>query len=147
MTCSGDQAELSRLVLEHMEDALRLATRLCGDPHEAEDVVQDALCRVVRGWKSFRTESQFRTWLFRIVVNAFRDRRRGERPCAALPPDVPERRCDHVTALSAAELEDEVARCIASLPSRQKEVVVLRIIEELPAIEVARILDTNEANI
>jgi RNA polymerase sigma-70 factor (ECF subfamily) len=147
MNRSGDQAELSRLVLEHMEDALRLATRLCGDRHDAEDVVQEALYRAARGWKSFRRESKFRTWLFRIVVNVFRDRRRTARPYAQLPVDVPEHRCDHVAALSAKELECLVADCIARLPPRQKEVLVLRIIEEVPPGEAARILDTNEANI
>jgi RNA polymerase sigma-70 factor (ECF subfamily) len=147
MARSGNMAELSRLVLEHMEDALRLATRLCGDPHEAEDVVQEALYRAARGWKSFRGESQFRTWLFRIVVNAFRDGRRRKRPTSPLPPDVVERRCDLETALSAKELEDVVTHSISRLPPRQKEVVILRIVEELPAGEVARILDTNEANV
>lgn len=147
MTRSGDKAELSRLVAEHMEDALRLATRLCGDPHEAEDVLQEALYRAARGWKSFRRESRFRTWLYRIVVNAFRDWRRVQRPAAALPADLPEHRGDHVAAMSAKELEGVVARCIARLPPRQKEVVTLRIVEELPTGEVARILETNEANV
>jgi RNA polymerase sigma-70 factor (ECF subfamily) len=147
MTRSGDKAELSRLVLEHMEDALRLATRLCGDPHDAEDVVQEALYRAARGWKSFRRESRFRTWLFRIVVNAFRDSCRGRRVADVLPADLADRRDDLAAATQAKELEARVAACVERLPPRQREVVVLRIVEELPVAEVARILKTNEANV
>jgi RNA polymerase sigma-70 factor (ECF subfamily) len=147
MNRSGDQAELSRLVLEHMEEALRLATRLCGDPHDAEDVVQEALYRAARGWKSFRRESKFRTWLFRIVVNAFRDERRGRKESGVLPADLPDPRYDQSAATAAGELEAHVAACVDRLPPRQREVVVLRIAEELPVAEVARILKTNESNV
>jgi RNA polymerase sigma-70 factor (ECF subfamily) len=144
---SGQKAELERLVLEHMEDALRLATRLCGDPHQAEDLVQEALYRAARGWKSFRGESQFRTWLFRIVINAFRDSLRSLHAHVALPEDLPDRMGNQATISEARELEGRVADSIAALPPRQKEVVILRIVEELPGAEVARILNTNEANV
>lgn len=147
MSSSGDRAELTRLVLEHMEDALRLATRLCGDVHQAEDVVQEALYRAARGWKTFRRESKFRTWLFRIVVNCFRDGLRSRHDWGALPLDVPDRSSDQTAVFAAQELECRVRECIAALPPRQREVVVLRIVEELPASEAARIMETTEANI
>ncbi len=146
-TGDGDKAELTRLVLEHMEDALRLATRLCGDAHRGEDVMQEALYRAARGWKSFRGESRFRTWLFRIVVNAFRDSLRRQEVHATLPADVVDGGSDHVAAAEIREVEAIVAESIAALPPRQREVVVLRIVEELPACEVARILDMTEANV
>jgi RNA polymerase sigma-70 factor (ECF subfamily) len=143
----GDKAELTRLVLEHMEDALRLATRLCGSAERAEDIAQEALYRAARGWQAFRRESHFRTWLFRIVVNAFRDSLRGTRAWVPLPVEMPGRGGDLVAAAEAKELEEIVGECIAALPPRQKEVVILRIVEELPASEVARILDVSEPNV
>jgi RNA polymerase sigma-70 factor (ECF subfamily) len=147
MKVSGDKAELSRLVLEHMADGLRFATRLCGDPHQAEDVLQEALYRAARGWKSFRGESHFRTWLFRIVINVHRGWQRGHRDLTPLPANLPQPHCDHVAQATANELEGFVANCIARLPPRQKEVVLLRIVEELPVAEVARVLEINEANV
>lgn len=146
-TGDGDKAELTRLVLEHMEGALRLATRLCGDAHRAEDVMQEALYRAARGWRSFRGESRFRTWLFRIVVNAFRDSLRRQQGHVSLPADVVDRGTDHIAAAEAREVEEIIAEAIAALAPRQKEVVVLRIVEELPATEVARILEMSEANV
>src|SRR5262245_11293803 len=68
------RAAFDRLIVDHITAALRFATRLCGDVHEAEDIVQDALLRATRFRDSFRAESKFSTWLFRIVINVFRDR-------------------------------------------------------------------------
>ena len=146
-TGDGDKAELTRLVLDHMEDALRLATRLCGDVHRGEDVMQEALYRAARGWKSFRGDSCFRTWLFRIVVNAFRDSLRSRQDYAELPAEIPDCGTDHVAEAEVREVEAIVADSISALPPRQKEVVILRIVEELPASEVARILEMTEANV
>ncbi|HEV8003265.1 MAG TPA: sigma factor, partial [Planctomycetaceae bacterium] len=61
MARSSDQLELDRLVSEHLSAALRFATRLTGDVDAAEDVLQEALVRVARSWKTFRREAQFQT--------------------------------------------------------------------------------------
>jgi RNA polymerase sigma-70 factor (ECF subfamily) len=74
MARSSDQIELDRLVTEHLPSALRFATRLTGDIDAAEEVVQEALVRVARSWKTFRGEARFQTWLFQIVINVFRSR-------------------------------------------------------------------------
>jgi RNA polymerase sigma-70 factor, ECF subfamily len=74
-----DRRAVDHLVVEHLPAALRFARRLTGDPQLAEEVVQDALCRVLARWRSFRGESSFRTWLLSIVVNVDRDRRRRVR--------------------------------------------------------------------
>src|SRR5262245_7253935 len=68
-----ERAAFERLVVEHIPAALRLAIRICGDAHGAEDVVQEALLRAAKGHRSFRGEAKFSTWLFRIVINAARD--------------------------------------------------------------------------
>ena len=64
-----DRRMVDQLVVAHLPAALRLAQRLVGDPDQAEEVVQDALCRVLSQWKSFRGESTFGTWMLQIVVN------------------------------------------------------------------------------
>ena len=74
MARSSESNELDRLVTQNLSAALRFATRLTGTLDAAEDVLQEALVRVARSWKSFRKEAEFRTWLFRIVINVFRDR-------------------------------------------------------------------------
>src|SRR5687767_6704041 len=71
-----DRHTVDRLVVEHLPAALRLAQRLTNDTHSAEDIVQEALCRVLRRWTSYRGDAAFRTWMLQIVVNVERDRRR-----------------------------------------------------------------------
>lgn len=141
-----EKAALDRLVVEHLPAALRFAMRLTGNADEAEDLVQDALVRVARGWSSFRGEAAFRTWLFRIVVNAFRDRLRRPR-MEALDEDVDDRRDGPAEIAQQDELGELVARKVSSLPPRQREVLVLTTYEQLPAREVAAVLGISEANV
>src|SRR4051794_6345658 len=63
MGWTGDHDSFDRLMREHLPAAHRFAMRLTGEPHEAEEVLQDALLRVARSWQTFRGESSFRTWL------------------------------------------------------------------------------------
>jgi RNA polymerase sigma-70 factor (ECF subfamily) len=145
-----DRRDVDRLVVEHLPAALRLATRLAGDLDAAEEVVQEALCRVLRQWRTFRGESSFKTWMLQIVVNAERDRRRRpsevrpgaeelEEPAAAtpMPPE---------TAV-VSELHAELRAAVDRLPPRQREVALLAWGESLAANDIARILDTTEANV
>ena len=64
-----DRSTIDRLFVDHLPVALRFAMRLSGDPHAAEDVVQEALLRVLRQWPAYRGEASFRTWLLQIVLN------------------------------------------------------------------------------
>ncbi len=73
------RVDFERLVDEHLPDAPQFAMRLTNSPDLAEDVVQDAMVSATRNWKSFRGDSSFRTWLWRIVINAYRDRFRKQR--------------------------------------------------------------------
>ena len=54
----------------------------------AEDIVQDAMLAASRSWHTFRGDSEFRTWLFRIVIHAHRDRVVKGRQSVPFPDDV-----------------------------------------------------------
>jgi RNA polymerase sigma-70 factor (ECF subfamily) len=149
MVRSSKPDDLDRLVGLHLPSALRFATRLTGDPDSAEDLVQDALVRVARGWSSFRGESEFRTWLFRIVINAFRDRLTSTRSAnLVLPGDLADRReTDPALTAEHLELGQLVGRQVSALPPRQREVIVLIAFEGLSVRQVATMLDITEANV
>jgi RNA polymerase sigma factor (sigma-70 family) len=65
----GDGASLERLVLRHQAWIYNIALRMVGNPHDAEDVTQDILAKMVTKLSSFQGRSRFRTWLYRIVAN------------------------------------------------------------------------------
>jgi RNA polymerase sigma-70 factor, ECF subfamily len=145
-----DRQTFDRLVLENLPAAQRFAVRLTGRPDAAEDVIQTALLRASRGWKTFRGGSAFRTWLFQIVVHAFRDDLddRARRPAETLTTDPADRRTNDPAALaSAAELGRTVADAVSNLPPRQREVMVLHTYEQLTDVEVAGVLGITPQNV
>jgi RNA polymerase sigma-70 factor (ECF subfamily) len=142
---------LDRLVVEHLPAALALATRLSGNRDRAEEIVQEALLRVVRGWAMFRGEATFRTWFFRIVINAFRDRLASpdsrEVPLeSAVDPD-DACTANPVEAAMAAELGERIAGEVSRLPPRQREVLVLVVYEGMSTRDVANVVGIREANV
>src|SRR6266487_4344596 len=95
----GDPRAFEEVVRLTHRQVYTQAFRLVGDSQEAEDVSQEAYLRVFRGISGFREESQFETWLYRIVANAAishlrRRRRFGEvvaEPSGELPELPPEK--------------------------------------------------------
>lgn len=126
--------------------AYNLALRLTGERAEAEDLSQDALVRAVKAWPSFRGESEPGTWLYRIVVNAWKNRLR----------DRAVRRADSLDALErepagaepgpdgAAERGDErerLEKALARLAPEERAVLVLRELDGRSYSEIAAALD------
>jgi RNA polymerase sigma factor (sigma-70 family) len=66
---SGDRVALEDLVLRHQAWIYNIAVRMVFQPQDAEEVTQEVLVKVITQLSSFRGESQFRTWLYRIVAN------------------------------------------------------------------------------
>ncbi len=143
-----DRGEVDRLVVEHLPAALRFALRLTGDVHVAEDVVQEALCRVLRRWRSYRGEASFGTWMLQIVVNVDRDRRRSRPAVSPVPAgEVISNAAGPVEQAAVDELHAAVRGAIDRLPQRQREVAILSLGEGLAAGDVARVLEITEANV
>jgi RNA polymerase sigma-70 factor, ECF subfamily len=151
MTVGGNQALLDRLVTEHLPEALRFALRLAGSPETAEEVVQEALYRAARAIGSFRGQSQFQTWFYRIVISAFHDHlaASARHDCPGeLSDDINDPRSESpVTTAMANELRDMIAGRVSALPLRQREVLVLTVYEQMRPSEVADVLGISESNV
>jgi RNA polymerase sigma-70 factor (ECF subfamily) len=142
-----DRAAFDRLVLEHLPACQRFAVRLTGDGESAEEVVQEAMVRVARGWRSFRGEAKFQTWLFRIVINAWRDRHRGRERGEEIAEVEDRRGGGPVGEAVGRELGEAVAHAVGALPPRQREVVVMIVYEQMGIAEVAGVLGVTEQNV
>lgn len=139
--------DLDGLVRVHLPAALRFAIRLTGRTDAAEDIVQETLLRVAQKHRTFRGDSRFRTWLFQIIINVFRDqpkRPREQHLSAETAPSIPD---GSATSLLADELRERIAQHVSRLPPRQREVIVLTVYEELSIAETARLLQTSEQNV
>ena len=158
---AGDNSAFETLVQRYQARVFRLACRLTSDT-EAPDVLQDTFLQVYRHLPSFRGESQFATWLYRITTNAALMHRRAtaRRPAESLEAFLPRFDADGRHAATPAQLQ--VASCademldrqtlaekardvIARLPDTYREAFVLRDLEEMPTAHVAQVLGIESA--
>jgi RNA polymerase sigma-70 factor (ECF subfamily) len=127
-------------IAPHLPRLRRYARALAGDPHAADDLVQDTLERAINKRHLWRPGSDLRAWLFAIMHNVFVNqlRARQAHPQAtldeeALPP---------VPSTQTVQLEiRDLETALSLLPSEQREIVLLVGLEQLSYAEVARALD------
>lgn len=126
---AGDRPALEALLERHSPKVERLARHLLRDQEDARDAAQEALAKVCVRLKQFRGESQFSTWLHRLVVNTCRDAAergatRRHEPLAddlrAGPDD------DPVRAAGMSELRRELCESLADISPQQAQVLVLK---------------------
>ncbi len=142
-----DRQTIDRLVVEHLPVALRVARRLSGDVEIAEEIVQEAICRILQRWRSYRGEAAFRTWMIQVVVNIGRDRRRRERSHEVATEQLVSPTLEPYEQLTADELRQQIRAAIDDLPDRQREVALLSFGEGFGARDIADILDVTVANV
>ncbi|MBN9119644.1 MAG: sigma-70 family RNA polymerase sigma factor, partial [Planctomycetes bacterium] len=144
-----EQGRFERATVPHLDAAYNLARWLTRDEHAAEDVVQEALCRAVRFFASFRG-GDGRTWLLTIVRRASYDWLQKRRAAAAPAPfdeDAHSPRDDALDperlAIRKADVE-LLRRAVEELPPEHREVIVLRELEGLSYQEIAAVEETAE---
>jgi RNA polymerase sigma-70 factor (sigma-E family) len=134
---SSSQNDFTAFVAARGHALLRSAYALCGNQHTAEDLVQSALAKAAGRWTRIKGEPEHyvRTVLYREFVSGWRHRRRRPETVVADLPD--DGHTDHTDATT-----DRVAlrQLIATLPPRQRAVIVLRYLEDMSVDEVAEML-------
>jgi RNA polymerase sigma-70 factor (ECF subfamily) len=149
----GERGAFDLLVLRYQHKVVKLVARLLRDPTEAEDVAQDAFVKAYRALGSFRGDSAFYTWLYRIAVNTARNSMaaRQRRPLdyeadlGENEQSVVESRMRHSDTPEAAALTDEihrtVNRAVEALPEDLRTAIILREIEGLSYEEIAAAME------
>ena len=137
-----DEADLEAFVAARGPALLRLAVLLTADAETAQDLVQEALVRVLPRWPQVvaggRAEAYLRTTIRRAWIDSWRRRRRLE--FVADPPDAVPAPADddgHAVRLS-------VEAALARLTVRQRTVLVLRFYEDLTEVETARLMGCSQ---
>jgi RNA polymerase sigma-70 factor (ECF subfamily) len=133
------------VVRTHSPRVYRLAYRLTGNAHDAEDLTQDVFVRVFRSLSSY-TPGTFEGWLHRITTNLFLDmvRRRARIRFEALADDATDRLAGReptpAQAYDDTHWDDDVQRALDALAPEFRAAVVLCDIEELSYEEIADVL-------
>lgn len=135
------QAEYREFASARTTQLFRLAFLMCGDWHEAEDLVQTTLASLFAAWSRIRSRDSVDTYARRILVNAFlsqrRLRRSRETPMAQFP-DV------GIPAVDA-DLRLTLVAALRTLPPRSRAVVVLRYLEDRSIESVAELMGATPA--
>jgi RNA polymerase sigma-70 factor (ECF subfamily) len=131
----GPHAEFATACIPHQPELYGVAMRICRDPDNAKDLVQETLMRAMVAWASFEPGSNLRAWLFRILTNSFingyRKRRRHQRFATERPGDALAalygRDQDHTDDLEDTlygdQLSDEVQGALGKLGDDYRDVV------------------------
>lgn len=135
--CTGDQR-----VLEYVAALRRYAMLLVGDPHDADDLVQETLARVLVHLRTFRPVRDLRAYLYATMHNLFIDGHRRQRNTNhdTEVEEVIERLVAPASQLDRLEVRDLV-RALRQIPDEQREVVLLVGLEGMSYSEAARVLD------
>jgi RNA polymerase sigma-70 factor, ECF subfamily len=169
----GDEAAFEALISRYHAPMMRLAMAYVRDHGVAEDVVQETWLTCLRSLARFEGRSSLKTWIFGILINVARSKRRKESRILALAsfirgddsdslrPTVDRRRFRGdgdwiappdswsdipLSKVLSLETMGQVKAAIEALPARQREVIVLRDVAGLEADEVCQLLAISAAN-
>jgi RNA polymerase sigma-70 factor (ECF subfamily) len=144
---AGDRDAFNALYLRYFDRVYAYLSIALQDAHEAEDATQDVFIRIMQALPSYERRSvPFRAWLFRIVRNDAINRIRQRRRLTPEAPDEVARLGERAAGMPAGEsldwLDDKrLLALIEQLPLAQRQVIVLRYMLELRAVEIATVLD------
>jgi RNA polymerase sigma-70 factor, ECF subfamily len=148
---AGNGQALEQLLERHQAQVYRFGMKMCRDPEEAKDVLQDTLLAMARGVRDFRGASSISTWLYSIARSfCIKKRRRSQfapEEVRSLDTDVaaeargladPGEAPDET--LAGKQVEQALESAISALEPMYREVLLLRDVEGLTAPEVAEVL-------
>ena len=124
--CAGDTNAFEALVVAYQKQVYNLALRTVGNEEDAADMTQEVFLRAYRALGTFRGESKFSVWLYRLTTNVCIDFLRSRRR--------------HPTVSLTASEDDDVARGLDSLPDDARKILILRELDGLSYAEIGKVL-------
>ena len=140
----GDAAAFEELVNRYQNSVYRLALRMCGNAHDAEEVAQEAFVAAWRGLPSFRGESKFSSWLYQLTSNAAVDfLRREKRHRNTTPVEEQTELAAEGTPqqdAEASEVRENLQKALLALTPEHRQIFLLRQMEQLSYEEIGQLL-------
>lgn len=159
---SGREDLFLELVRRYEKNLYNFGMRMCDNPSDAEDMVQDTFLNVFRYLKGFRYETKFKNWLYRVATSACLKKKRRSKfaperelsldefmPAdeSAVTMDLPQWASQPLEQVLDEELGEVIRQALLDLPEKYRLVVVLRDVEGFSTLETADILDLTPTNI
>jgi RNA polymerase sigma-70 factor (ECF subfamily) len=159
---AGREDLFYELVRRYEQSLYNFGMRMCDNPSDAEDMVQDTFLNVFRYLSGFRYETKFKNWLYRVATSACLKKKRRSKfaperelsldeflPAdeSAVSVDVPRWASQPLDQVLDEELGEVIRKALLDLPKKYRLVAVLRDVEGFTTQETAEILDLTPTNI
>jgi RNA polymerase sigma-70 factor (ECF subfamily) len=159
---AGRQDLFYQLVERYEKSLYNFGLRMCDNPSDAEDMVQDTFLNVLKYLKGFRYETKFKNWLYRVATSACLKKKRRSKFApdkelsideflpsdeSAMTMELPRWASQPLDQLLNEELGGVIQQALLDLPKKYRLVVVLRDVEGFTTQETAEILGLTPANI
>lgn len=142
---SGDEQAFAQLLDRHYDQIYRFAFRWSGNKADAEDITQLACIKLARSLRQFRFESQFSTWLYRLVINCAKDWQKTEqRHTSSAAEEIPEIADGPPDGIERFIYLQQVLRLMDSMADGFKETALLVLAEGFSHAEAASVLGIKE---
>ncbi len=159
---AGQTEKFEDLVKRYEHKLYNFSLRMCRNPSDAEDMIQDTFLNVFKYLKNFRYETKFKNWLYKVAASTCIKKRRKSKFApdqelsldefspddeADKPEHVPEWALLPLEKLLNEELAGVINETIKSLPKKYRLVILLRDIEGFSTAETAQILNLSPSNV
>ena len=159
----GNVDAFEELVKKHQKKMLNISYRMIGNYEDACEIVQDAFISAYKAIRHFEERARFSTWLYTIVINLSRNRLnqlkiQGSREAFSMDDPISTDSGELVVELASSEssvienlekreLQQKVQKCIDSLDSEFKEIIILRDVQEFSYDEISDMLSIPDGTV
>jgi RNA polymerase sigma-70 factor (ECF subfamily) len=144
----GDKEAFSELVRRYSKPLTMMIIKIVRDKEDARDISQNVFLKAFEGLPRFMMASSFKTWLYRIAINAATDHMRRRKP--SLEADPAEQLADQAdspaVSLEKAQFQKNLRAVMDGLPEKQRRTLQLRVYEGMDYDEIAHILGGSEGS-
>jgi RNA polymerase sigma-70 factor (ECF subfamily) len=143
---AGERAAFDEVYMRYFDRIYGYFRACLADPYDAEDATQQLFLRVLEALPAYeRRGPPFRVWMFRIARNIAIDQKDRRGATELCPPDELDRRREAPARASAATFEElsdlEILHLVEQLPQRQRRVIMMRYVLDLPIADIADVLE------
>ena len=141
---NGSEEAFNELVKRHLRDTYGFFIKFTSDPIEAEDLAQDVFIKMYKALKKFKFQSKFKTYLYRANINMSNTYFKRNKWRNLLHLDQAPEPIYMDTSNEDEWKRNELWNAVSKLPSRQRMVVTMRISDEMPYKDIAKLMGISE---
>ena len=139
---NGNTESFDKLIHTHENWVKNMVYNIVKHQEDAEDIAQDVFVKVYFALKHFRFESEFKTWLYRIIINRVNNHFRKQKLLSWFGQELKE---EMTPDLQADHLQiDKLYALTHRLPTTQRNIIMLRVYQDLPFKSISQILSISE---